>query len=329
MTGTRFTIAAACAFLGCSTHSATVNQTPDDAGVTMRAPTPRHCPGAIPASTLASPGPPARIAKIAVGTEHIQGIALSPTNVYFIVVGPSDETIHLHEVGKTGGENLDLGQATQTWEGEAVAADANDAYTSGYRFPADGGALVPYLDTPDLTIDDQFVFSIGANGDIVRSVKGSTDVTTVVAGASTVTNLTAYGDWIYWQEQDRGIFRAPKLGGEMQDLNAGRNTRDFAVDCQELFYSYDVYGEGVYAAMLPPSSSSRTVTYSTGISYAVDDGAIYTAGPVVYRVNLDGLTPAQRIGLGVESWPSYATQIAVDESYVYWAADDGVWVAEK
>ena len=283
-------------------------------------PKPRGCPDAIPASTRASPGTPHRLAS----TTQVLGLDVGPNDVFFAVYGTDTDQPYLWKVPKVGGAAELLGTSNQD-----VRVDDSYAYAGGSRYPVGGGPAEPALSGFSFALDADYIYMADFTT-ISRAPKGTFDTTILQSNRNGAQGISTSGDWIYWADYSGDqVLRTPKVGGSIEVLTTGHFPRHVVADCIEAFATIGNYGGPVVAATLTADHATRTVA-SFGSSLAIDDGSLYVFGPTVFRVALDGSEDPQPIGTGsTYEATGDAVQIAVDNTSVYWAADDGVWAALK
>jgi hypothetical protein len=252
------------------------------------------------------------------------GVSRSGSDVYYAVY-VSDSTSGLWKVPKGGGKAEMVGP----YGASQVTVDGQYVYTNGVRYPLGGGASERTPTGFSFAMDDTSLYSADFT-EVTSAPKGSMQLTILAAGRNGAQGISTAGSWVYWADYSGDqVLRVPKDGGTVEVLETGHFPRQVVADCVEAFATIGNYGGPVVAARLDAGHATRTVA-PFGNSLAIDDGSLYVLGPSVYRVPLDGSSDPQRIGAGfTDGATGGAVQIAVDDTNVYWAADDGVWAAPK
>jgi hypothetical protein len=253
----------------------------------------------------------------------VLGLDVGQKYVFFVIYNKSADEANLWKVPKAGGAAQRVG-----WSDWDVRVDDAHAYSGGNRYPVGGG---PAERTPSafaITLDAKYLYMANFT-DVTRAPKGTMDIMTIASGLEGAQGVSTFGDWVYWVEYSGDkVLRAPKAGGSVELLVTGHFPRHVVADCVEAFATIGNYGGQVLAATLASPHTTRMVA-SFGSSLALDDGALYVFGPTVLRVALDG-SGSEPVGTGsAYEGTGGAVQIAVDDTSVYWAADDGVWAALK
>lgn len=281
---------------------------------------PRTCPGAIPGSQLAAPGPPHKLAS----GNQVLGLDVGQDDVFYVLYDTTSGDSKLWKVPKNGGSAQLVGSSN-----EDVRVDQNYAYVNAFRYPVNGGPVEKSASGFSFALDDSYIYTANFTN-VSRALKGSLVTTPLELDRNDAQGISTSGDWVYWVDYSGDqVLRAPKVGGDVEVLATGHFPRQVVADCVEAFATIGNYGGPVIAATLAAPHTTRTIA-NFGSSLAIDDAAVYVFGPTVYRVAVNGAPNLQAIGTGSDyEATGGAVQIAVDETNVYWASSDGVWAAAK
>jgi hypothetical protein len=271
----------------------------------------------------------------------VQFLAIDATHVYFIQasqLGAGNDA--LARIPLCGGPEEILVKGVSN--GLAVAVGATDVYWldsgPGYpghgsvsRFPKTGGTpetLVPNLAAAwPLALDDAYLYweSAGQAGGMKRMSLDGGPVENI-GGAYGYVNVALDDTYLYWTEF-LTIGRSLKTGGGDQNLammpqdSSSYSPWCTAVDDTNVYVTtyigplFSVPKNGGTPTKIAPTARYRCLAVDKDYLYVAsdDDG--------VLRIRKDG-SSTDVIGSGVAGG---ATEIAVDDSNVFWGSGDGLW----
>jgi hypothetical protein len=301
-----------------------------DAGGPGVGPAPLPCPG-IPAAGTDVSLPTA--VQIATGGD-LRELAIDDTYVYWTdaVLGTVKRT------PKAGGTTQPLASGQDSPQ-DVVASGGtvwwiDDGVQGGIQTVVPGGQPVQLVDGPipsamDLALDDTTLYWT-AFARVMRMPRTGGDMQVFADQENAAQGISVYGGFVYWVDYGSDqILREPSDASYLEVIAAGdayHFPRGVIADCHDIYFTTGNYGNYVFARPVDGGAIRQVANQGGGI--AIDAQALYVrSSDSLIRVDRASGQTTQLSDITVPI-PG-AHHVAVDDQFVYFIGDGGIWKRSK